>query len=215
MTPRWLPVAALGLFVPSVPSLAAASTARLSWSTTDSLAQDLTTPGSLNNLYVWFNDVPYFAGGEVDIVWDPPGDGSTLCFTHLGTLYRTATTCTYLNRGTAVPVITADDPGHFHVAWANNQATTCTAGVGLVVQFGFSDCPTTRGCFHLTYAQAGLCPPAGAPSRDGNVPLCHSDDPPCVITGPIATVLGGAGETCGVTDRVPAAWGAIKALYRD
>ncbi len=56
------------------------------------------------------------------------------------------TTCTYLNRGTAVPVITRDDSTAFAVSWANSDIlTSCTAGDALQLTFDLSGCAALSG----------------------------------------------------------------------
>src|SRR5262249_4752103 len=67
--------------------------ASLSWSP-DSIVTDLSSPGSINNLYVRLDNVASFKGGEIDLVWQPPGD-TTECIAHVGTLFRTSVTCDY------------------------------------------------------------------------------------------------------------------------
>ncbi len=142
--------------------------AYLAWSTTDTTAieKNDVDVNSTPNLYVIFRQDPAngngtgldFAGAEIDLIWSANVsiDAGLACFEHSGTTYKTSagTTCTYLNRGSAVPVTTADDPGHLHVAWANSSnLTNCTQGVGIVLQFDFSGCadPTmSRGTFQLT-----------------------------------------------------------------
>src|SRR5437762_12594404 len=89
-------------------------TAQLSWSAT-ATQTNLTTPGELNNLFVLLpTGVSSFKGAELDLRWDPAGDPDAGCIAKTGITYKTSagTTCTYLNRGTAVPVISTDEPGH-------------------------------------------------------------------------------------------------------
>jgi hypothetical protein len=164
-----------------------------------------TNAAATNNLYVRYvaaiGQTLAFKGAEIDLIWNPPGDGGG-CFDHIGTNYKTSsgTTCTYLNRGTAVPVVTADDPNHLHVAWANNSCLTgCTAGAGIQVQFETDACGDPTGCFALT--QALLLD-------------CSSVIDVALIAGPIATVGGGGTHMCGVTATEPSTWGHIKALYK-
>src|SRR5438046_5165605 len=94
--------------------------AYLSWSPT-SQVNDMGC-AAVNNLYVRIERAGgiSFTGAEIDLTWMPPGNDAG-CFDHIGTVYKTSTgtTCTYLNRGSAVPVVYADDPNHFHVAWSN------------------------------------------------------------------------------------------------
>jgi hypothetical protein len=56
-----------------------------------------------------------------------------------------------LNDGTIVPLILADEPGHFRVAWANDVTThQCARGVILTLDFDLSDCLDTPGCISLS-----------------------------------------------------------------
>jgi hypothetical protein len=168
------------------------ATASLTWSATDRSATDLIAPGATNNLFVYVErpDGLAFKGAELDLVWSPPGDLDGECFAHIGTVYKTSsgTTCTYLNRGNSLPVVTADEPGHFHVAWSNpTPLTTCTAGTIVQIQFAFDGCADIPGCFilnSLTLLDAANRQDAAA------------------IVGPVATVLGG-GETCGTLNVPP------------
>ena len=181
--------------------------AYLSWSPTSNVTD--TAASAANNLYVRYvaavGKTLEFKGGEIDLIWDPPGDGAG-CWDHIGTSYKTSsgTTCTYLNRGSAVPVITADDPNHFHVAWANNSTLTgCTAGAGIQVQFETDLCADPAGCVGMTLAR----------TLDGQN---NTDD--AVIAGPVATVAGGGSHlpACQPVSPVqPTTWGKIKGVFRN
>lgn len=171
----------------------------LTWSAT-SVVTDA-APAAINKLFVRYtNTVPLrLKGGEVDITWEPDSDGLG-CFDHIGTVYKTSsgTTCTYLNRGSAVPVIVADDVSHFHVAWANTtMLTSCTAGTAIEIDFETDKCADPRGCFRLNYANI-----LGILSYD------------TAIAGPVVTMSGGGSHSCGLpTPAEPATWGTVKALY--
>jgi hypothetical protein len=151
----------------------------LSWSASGNQS-DLPSPSPIQNLYMYFADAPGFKGGEIDLSWN--GTGWPPCMGHAGTIYKTSTTCTYLNRGSVVPVETDDGDGHYHVAWANNTAnTSCSYGIGVVIQFDFSSCPDARSCFSLNSAQI----------IDGSNVIRTA-----YVTYGLATVAGGAGG-CG------------------
>ena len=139
--------------------------AYLSWSNSDTTNTNLTTPGANNNLFVLYRqDLANgngtgleFKGGEIDLIWSANDSIGPGCFEHIGTQYKTSTACTYLNRGAAVAIPTFDDPGHFHVAWANpTPLTGCTMGVGILLQFEFDGCVgvTPAGTFELTSVKA-------------------------------------------------------------
>src|SRR5262249_43991606 len=125
----------------------------LTWSPT-SVVSNLTTPSASNNLYVRIEGAASFKGAEIDLSWTPAGDGAT-CAAHTATIYATSTDCTYLNRGTAVPVVSADDPGHLHIAWSNTATNTdCAAGGNAVVlQFAYDGCADPSGCITLACVQ--------------------------------------------------------------
>lgn len=177
-------------------------TCDLSWNAL-SLVTD-TNPSAINSMYVRYTAPAgselSFKGGEIDITWDPAGDGNG-CFDRVGVTYKTSlgTTCTYLNRGVAVPVIVNDDPNHFHVAWANNSSlTTCTSGAGIQIQFETDTCADGTGCFSLNEAII-------LDAANGN-DLCH-------IGNAIVTVGGGGSHNCAATAVQPSTWGAIKNIY--
>jgi hypothetical protein len=127
----------------------AGAEAWLSWSASG-IQSDLGSPGAANNLYVRVVGAAAFKGGELDLTWNPQGDGDA-CAAHTGTQFKTSTACTYLNRGTTVPVTTVDAPGHLHVAWANDQTnTSCSAGGNIVVlTFEYDGCEDAHGCLSL------------------------------------------------------------------
>ena len=76
----------------------AGASAYLAWSATDKTATDLATPGALNGLYVYVERAGglQFKGGELDLIWSPPGDPGAGCAAHVETFYRTSggTSCT-------------------------------------------------------------------------------------------------------------------------
>jgi hypothetical protein len=126
----------------------------LTWNATDKNATDLASPGVVNNLYVYIERSGglSFKGAELDLTWNPLGAPDGTCYAHSGTTFKTSsgTTCTYLNRDTAVPVTTADEAGHLHVAWANTAPlTSCSSGSIIQIQFEFDGCTDPRGCFTL------------------------------------------------------------------
>ena len=172
----------------------------LSWSPT---AQVNDTPAAaVNNLYVRVTNLAQFKEGEIDLTWEPAGDGAG-CFDNIGIIYKTSsgTTCTYLNRGSAVPVITVDDPDHLHLAWANNSClTSCTAGAIILVQFETDRCADPTGCFRLNYCAVGDC-------VAGPFDVLY-------IANTVVTVGGGGTHHCDVTTpALPSTWGRIKATY--
>ena len=62
------------------------ASAYLTWSATDKNVTD-TNPAAINNLYVYLERAAKlsFKGGEIDLTWNPAGDGGG-CFDHVGTL---------------------------------------------------------------------------------------------------------------------------------
>ena len=183
--------------------------AYLSWSNSDTTNINLTTPGANNNLFILFRqDLANgngtgleFKGGEIDIIWSANETIGPACFEHIGTQYKTSTACTYLNRGAAVAIPTFDDPGHFHVAWANPTALTgCTLGVGVLLQFAFDGCVgvTPSGTFELTSVRA---------LDAQNIPV-SSDDPSSMMA------IGGRYAYVNHNSPVQATtWGAIKRQF--
>jgi hypothetical protein len=131
------------------------ASAYFTWNALDKNATDLTSIGSVSRLFVYVERAGglTFKGGEVDLTWNPGGDGSG-CLDRTGVVFRTSGTgtCTYLNRGMAVHVIDTDDPNHFHFAWANTSTLTgCTAGVIVEIDFELDACVDPRGCFTMNY----------------------------------------------------------------
>src|ERR1051326_474387 len=124
--------------------------AQLSWSATATVT-DLTAPGASNTLYVLLTgNLASYKGGEMKLRWDPPGDPDLGCAAHLATQFKTGTDCTYLNRGSALPVGLEDDPGMFQVSWANTSTQTgCTAGAIAEISFEFDGCADPAGTFTL------------------------------------------------------------------
>ena len=176
----------------------------LSWSATTQVTDTPATVATTTNLYVRFTRTGglSFKGGEIDITWDPASD-YVGCFDHTGTTYKTSTgsTCTYLNRGSAVPVVVADDASHFHVAWACPSAspTTCTAGAGIIIAMELDTCADPTGCISLN----------SAITIDSN-----NVQDVCSIGNAVVTVAGGGVHKC--LQAVPVrstTWGAVKNLY--
>lgn len=136
----------------------AGTRAFLSWSATDTTQTTLSSPGAVATLSIFVTNPAGldFKGGEFDLLWNPPGNDDGTCFSHVATVFRTSagTTCTYLNRGTTVPVTTADGQTHLHVAWSNASSFTgCTFGAIVQIQFAFDGCVSPPdGCFSLTGA---------------------------------------------------------------
>jgi hypothetical protein len=179
----------------------------LTWSATDPNMNNLTTPGASNNLYLYLvrEGGLSFKGAEIRITWNPAGDGAG-CFDRIGLTYKTSagTTCTYLNRGTAVPVVYTDEPGSLGVAWANNSSLTdCTAGAAVQIQFEFDTCSDPTGCINMFYfalldqnnRKASSDPAEGGTLTIGN-----------------ANAMVNGGMNC-PTAVEPTSWGRIKALY--
>src|SRR5438093_6407513 len=101
-----VPFTVIGLLFASsaVAGMNAGGEAYLSRSPTSQVTD--TAPAAVNNLYVRVDKITQFKLAEIDITWEPAGNG-TGCLDHINTVYKTSsgTTCTYLNRGSAVPVI--------------------------------------------------------------------------------------------------------------
>jgi hypothetical protein len=196
-------IAACALVVCAGPGKAgknAGVVAGLSWNS-ERPTGDLPFSSSTQMLYVRFDNIREWKGAEIDLVWSPAG--ATGCVEHVGTNYRTGSggSCTFLNRGTTVPIVTDDVSGHLHVAWANNEELTgCSGGVGLVLQFDFSRCPSFAGCFALKSAAV----------LDGN-----NEVDVCGFSESHVTVAGGREGSCGTEPqpRKAATWGEIKATY--
>jgi hypothetical protein len=173
----------LFLVVAIHPTVAMAITVQLSWSATFTQTS-LMTPGELNNLYVRLTSgVMSFKGAELDLRWSP-GDPTVGCIAKTGITYKTSawTTCTYLNRGTAVPVVSADEPGHLHVAWANSSSmNSCIGGTILQISFEFDGCEDPIAVFQI-------CSLSVLDS------LNVSHDIPSADLGDPATVLGGGSD---------------------
>jgi hypothetical protein len=177
--------------------LNAGCTAYISWSQT-TLVTDA-PPAAVSNAFLIVSTGTAsplsFKGGEADITWEP----ATGCFTHSASFFSTSSNCLWLNRGSNVPVTTIDDPGHYHVAWANTLVnSTCANGTGVRIQFDTSLC-SGGGCLALN---SFLC-------LDANGAVDNA-----IITNGILTIGGGGGHNCGVTPAEPATWGRIKGLYR-
>ncbi len=174
---------------PAQAGLNAGANAYLTWSATNKLVTD-TTPAATNNLYVEIDRTGglTFKGGELDLTWNPASDGNG-CFDHIGTNYKTSsgTTCTYLNRGSTVPIVT-EDVAHLHIAWANTSSSTgCTSGNAIQIQFETDGCANAQGCFTMNYM--GLLDSGNAQDV-------------CNILGKTATVSGGT-SFCSTTINHP------------
>lgn len=154
-----------------------AADAWLTWSSSG-IVSDLATPGAASKLFVRLQGVSSFKGAELDLTWNPLGDGAN-CATIVSTLYRTSTDCTYLNRGSVVPIVTVDAPGHYHVAWANSLGNTdCVAGGNAVeLDFAYDGCANPAGCISLNCLQV-------IDETNALVPVA--------IVGHTATILGGS-----------------------
>ncbi len=212
MRKTFVAVCAMGLAATCLAGMAFAqgknsnAKAYLSWSSSNTTSTDLTTPGAANSLFIRFEGVEEFKGAEIDLIWDPIGnlDTDANCFAQNGVFQSTSsgTSCTYLNRGTSVPVTTIDINGHHHVAWASDTAnTSCTAGNAARIIFNFEGCLDVPivGCFKLT--QALILDGANAVKT-------------LPIMGEFATVNGGGDRCAGLTPVEPATWGTIKSLWR-
>lgn len=178
------------------------TTAYLSWSATTN-SYDLAFSGATqNNMYVRITRSGGidFKGGEIDLTWDPASDGLG-CFDHVATSFKTSagTTCTYLNRGTNLPVVTDDSAAHFHVAWANTTPFAgCTAGAIIQIGFEFDGCADPAGCISLN-----------------SVILIDSQNVQdvCSLGNGIVTVNGGGAHNCAATPVQATTWGHIKANF--
>ena len=168
------------------------ATASLAWSGTS--ATDLASPGAVQTIDVHFGHLTEFKGAEIDLVWAP----EDACVQTVSRLFRTSASCAYLNRGTAVPIVTTDDPGHLHLAWACNGTAQCTDGIGLQLQFDLSSCGDAAGCFGLTKALV----------LDGQ----NATDA-CQVTGVPLTFRGGSADYCRPGPR-HTVWGKIKSIYK-
>ena len=178
--------------------------AYLAWSPTDTTATDNGGTYAAANVYVIYRRPAglSFRGGEIDLTWTPAGDGAG-CFDHVGVNYRSSsgTLCTYLNRGNEVPVVVNDDPDHFHVAWASNEASTgCTLGAGIQVAFETDLCsnPTPEGAFTLNFAHL----------LDDVSNANDSRDP--LLGGYGGVTISQPRVTMNPTPVRPTTWGAIK-----
>ncbi len=183
-----LPIVALLGLAPQISRADCLTGARayLTWSTAD-VQSDLPAPGDIATLYVRLEGAASFKGGEIELVWSPAGDDT--CFAHIGTSFRTSGDCTYLNRGTTIPVVTVDEPGNYHVAWSNTESNEVCASGGnaIALQFELDGCADPTGCFVLKYMQI----------IDGaNIPV------PVTVCGTTATVQGGS-SFCSATNRPP------------
>ncbi len=179
----------------------AGAQAWLSWSPTSQVLD--TAAAATNNLYVRFTrtgQALQYKGAEVDLTWDPAGDGAG-CFDVINVVYKTSagTTCTYLNRGSAVPVAVVE-ADHAHLAWANTSSlTTCTAGAAVQIQFETDACADPQGCISLNSAAI--------------LDASNTQDQ-CAISNAIVTVAGGGPHTCQQAVPVQATtWGAVKNIY--
>lgn len=187
------------LFAPSLAHAGAngGATAFLSWA--GKTSTDLPSPTGTQNVYVNFDHIADFKGAEVVVIWTPDsGCSSNTGLSHMDLLFRTSGACTYLNRGTPVPIITDDGPGVLHVAWANSGSnSTCTSGVGLVIPFDFSSCGSQGGCMNLVSA----------------IVLDHNNELDTVsLSGSGLTFRGGSATDCRPGPR-GRTWAKIKSIY--
>ncbi len=143
----------LALFPDSVGATEnATAAADLSWSATSPAQKSLASPGPSATLYLHVRGVTSFKGGEFDLKWSPAGEEGSACLVHETTSFRTSqgTTCTYLNRGTVLPITVADTVGEFHVAWSCATALqSCGAGVIVTIGFDLSECTSSAATFSL------------------------------------------------------------------
>lgn len=187
----------------------------LSWSATDTTQTNLASPGAANTLYVLVSNPAgvRFKGAEIDLKWNP--GGTTTCFSHIGTTIRTGTDCTYLNRGVSVPVVTADDSTHLHIAWANpSTLSNCTSGAIIALSFEFDGCASPQGCFTLNsltvldqnnvvdaaYLPAPSATVANGTSRcqyGGHAPVVNPIADRSIIAGRTLSVLPSASDADG------------------
>ncbi len=176
--------------------------AYISWSSTNNTTTNLQDPTGFSTLFVRVGNIHEFKGGEVDLIWDPVGDGPlSTCYGQNPPSFpiSAGTSCKNLNRGNAAGVTTVNVAGHMHFAWANDQALlTCTAGNIAQVLFDFTDCVDPTGCFGLTQCLV----------LDQNSGIDNAG-----IAGPVVTVNGGTGHNCAAVPVEPGTWGKIKALY--
>lgn len=211
---RVLAVAAVGLLTLTYAGSALAGPSQvnngtfayLAWSATDTTKTDLVGNAATANLYLIYRKPEglTFKGGEIDITWTPPGDPGSGCFEHTGTSTKTSTLCTYLNRGTAVPIVLFDDPGHFHQVWANNMFSTgCTLGAGIQISFEFDLCATSTPNGVITLNYVNLIDD----KNDVNDSISQADGGYGGVTlqQPVVTV--------NATPVQPTTWGAIKRQY--
>jgi len=183
---RWVPAVLLLIASQTVNPARAQATdslrAQLSWSSTNPSVANLTSPGESSRLYLHLlHGVSSYKGAELDVKWDPSGDPEAACIAHIATDFKTSTgaTCTYLNRGTSLPIVDADEPGHFHVSWANSQAFAgCAAGAIVVMTFAFDGCEDATASF-------AVCSLSLLDSSNVRI------DVPAESLGVPATVLGG------------------------
>lgn len=201
-----LTAVAASLACAAVPSAHAGTNAGvqayLSWSATSQVTD--TSPAAVNYCYIRLSRSGglTFSGGEIFVSWDPATNFAGTCFAHIGTVYKTSsgTTCTYLNRGGASPIVVDDNISQFHVAWTNSATSTgCTSGAILQIQFETDGCTQGQGCISLNY-----CATLDASGRVDQATLAS----------PIVTVGGGGSHTCdGYTPVQSSTWGAVKALW--
>ena len=172
-----------------------AAQATLSWTQTGATA-DIAHPAAVQSLYVRFSGLTQFKGAEVDVIWSP-ADAHGTCAALAGSQFRTSADCTFLNRGTAIPIVDTDEPGRYHMAWANTLTSQCEAGIGVVLQFDFSSCTDFAGCYALAHAFV---------LDDANA----IDE--CTLVANRLTVAGGGLGSCGPESK-SATWGHIKSIF--
>lgn len=121
--------------------------AQLSWSATSDVTS-LSAPGGSAALHLRLRGLTSFKGAEIAIRWAPASDIPSTCLVLEGAAFRTGAgaTCTYLNRGVALPVVTRDDSTGYAVSWANSDAfTSCASGDAVQLTFDLTGCQALNG----------------------------------------------------------------------
>jgi hypothetical protein len=191
-------ICTLGAVAPATSHAGANASARasLSWSQAGTASVDIDRPSAVQSLYVRFTGLRQFKGAEIDVVWSPADKGAG-CAAIAGSLFRTSGDCSFINRGTSLPIVVTDLAGRYRVAWANTTTNTdCADGVGVVLQFQFDACAAFTGCYALVHAFV---------LDDAN----EVDE--CAVPNGALTIGGGAGGNCGGQSKTT--WGNIKSIF--